>query len=62
MLAKLHADLMARAIQLRIAEPHARVRDLLRAEGLEEQVGHLGRRVTVDQAIVEFSASPPLSD
>ena len=56
-LAKLHAELTARAVQLRIVEAHARVRDLLRAEGLEEQVGHFGRRMTVDQAIVEFIES-----
>ena len=28
--------------------------DLLRAEGLEERVGYLGRHMSVDQAIVEF--------
>ena len=57
MLAKLHADLTARAIQLRIAEAHARSRDLLRAVGLEEQVGYFGRHMTVEQAIIEFSES-----
>jgi hypothetical protein len=57
MLAKLHADLTTRAIQLRIVEARARVRDLLRAVGLEEQVGHVERGATVDQAIVEFSGS-----
>jgi hypothetical protein len=30
------------------------VRDLLRAEGLEESVGYLGRHMTVDQAITEL--------
>jgi hypothetical protein len=30
------------------------VRDLLRAEGMEEQIGYFGRHMSVDQAIVEF--------
>jgi high affinity sulfate transporter 1 len=54
MLAALHKDLSARGIQLRVVEAHARARDLLRAEGLEEQVGYFGRHLSVDQAILEF--------
>jgi anti-anti-sigma factor len=54
MLAALHKELSARGIQLRIVEAHAKARDLLRAEGLEEQVGYFGRHMSVDQAIVEF--------
>jgi hypothetical protein len=42
---------------MRIVEAHATVRDLLRAEGLEERVGYLGRRISVDQAIAEFLAN-----
>ncbi len=57
MLAALHRQLAARGIQLRIVEAHAKVRDLLRAEGLEEQVGYFGRHLSVDQAIVEFVQS-----
>jgi high affinity sulfate transporter 1 len=58
MLAKLHKDLTTRGIQLRIVEARSRARDLLRAEGLEEQVGYFGRHMTVDQAITEFAESP----
>lgn len=54
MLAALHEDLQSRGAQLRIVEAHARARDLLRAQGLEEQVGYLGRHISVDQAIAEF--------
>jgi anti-anti-sigma factor len=54
MLAGLQADLAKRGVTLRVVEAHARVRDLLRAEGLEERVGYLGRHISVDQAIVEF--------
>jgi high affinity sulfate transporter 1 len=55
LLSTLHKELAVRGIQLRIVEAHARARDLLRAEGLEESVGYLGRHISVDQAIVEFS-------
>jgi MFS superfamily sulfate permease-like transporter len=58
LLAKLHKDLAARGIQLRIVEARSRARDLLRAEGLEEQVGYFGRHMTVDQAIAEFAETP----
>jgi high affinity sulfate transporter 1 len=57
MLTSLHADLTRRSIQLRIVEAHAKVRDLLRAEGLEERAGYLGRHMSVDQAIVEFQGT-----
>jgi sulfate permease, SulP family len=55
MLAKLHEELQSRGIQQRIVEARAQARDLLRAVGLEEQVGYLGRHISVDQAIAEFS-------
>jgi high affinity sulfate transporter 1 len=54
MLAGLQRDLGKRGILMRIVEAHARVRDLLRAEGLEERVGYLGRHMSVDQAITEL--------
>lgn len=57
MLAALHEELSGRVIQLRIVEARAKARDLLRADGLEEQVGYFGRHISVDQAIVEFSKS-----
>jgi MFS superfamily sulfate permease-like transporter len=57
MLAALHKALSTRGIQLRIVEAHAKARDLLRAEGLEEQVGYFGRHMSVDQAIIEFERS-----
>jgi anti-anti-sigma factor len=55
MLAALHKELSTRGIQLRIVEAHAKTRDLLRAEGLEEQVGYFGRHMSIEQAIVEFA-------
>jgi MFS superfamily sulfate permease-like transporter len=63
MLAGLHRDLMKRQVHLRIVGAHAKVRDLLRAVGLEERVGYLGRHISVDQAIAESQvdkeAPPP---
>lgn len=57
MLAGLHRDLTRREARLRVVEAHAKVRDMLRAVGLEEQVGYLGRHTTVDQVIVESQAA-----
>lgn len=54
MLTALHRDLEKRGVRLRLVEAHAKVRDLLRVEGLEEKVGYLGRRLSVDQALAEF--------
>lgn len=54
MLAGLHRELTKRNVQLRVVEAHARVRDMLRAEGLEERVGYLGRHMSVEQALAEF--------
>jgi MFS superfamily sulfate permease-like transporter len=53
MLAGLHRDLEQRQVRLRVLGAHAKVRDLLRAVGLEERVGYLGRHLSVDQAIAE---------
>ena len=53
MLAGLHRELTKRNVELRVVGAHAKVRDLLRAVGLEERVGYLGRHISVDQAIAE---------
>ena len=54
MLAKLHEELQATGIRLQLVSAHAAVRDILRAEGLEERVGYFGRRITVADAVDEF--------
>ncbi|MDH4361817.1 MAG: sodium-independent anion transporter, partial [Nitrospirota bacterium] len=54
MLATLHATLKAMGIRLRLVAPHAAVRDILRAEGLEQRVGYFGHGVTVADAIDEL--------
>ncbi len=53
-LAKLHEELKAAGICLRLVAAHAAVRDILRAEGLEESIGYFGRRITVADVIDEF--------
>lgn len=54
MLAKLHAQLQAAGITLRLASAHAAARDILRGEGLEDLVGYFGRRVTALDLLDEF--------
>ena len=54
MLAKLHDELKAACIGLRLVAAHAAVRDILRAEGLEESIGYFGRRIGVADVIDEF--------
>jgi sulfate permease, SulP family len=58
MLRELHDELKAEGIALRLAEARANVRDILRAEGLEERVGYFGRRVSVDDVLESFLESP----
>lgn len=57
MLAKLHRDLAESDIRMRLVAAHAPVRDILRAEGLEESVGYFGRRISVADVIDEFEQS-----
>lgn len=54
MLSTLVDELKAAGIVLHIVGAHAAARDMLRAEGLESQVGHIGRRLTVADAVDEF--------
>jgi len=55
MLQRLNDDLTARGITMRIVGAHGRVRDLLRADGLAEKVGGLGRAVTLSSLLAETS-------
>jgi high affinity sulfate transporter 1 len=60
LLSVLSRDLAKRNVTLRVVQAHAKVRDLLRAAGLEEQVGYFGRHTSVDQAVAELAAADPL--
>jgi SulP family sulfate permease len=54
MLAKLSDDVAERGAILRLAETHAEVRDVLRAEDLERKVGRIDRFTSVADAIEQF--------
>lgn len=51
MLSALQRDLASLGVQFRLVEPHAAVRDILRAEGLHERAGPIDRRTSVDDVI-----------
>ena len=54
MLTRLSTELAARGMALRLAEAHATVRDILRAEGLDATAGPISRRTSVADAIETF--------
>lgn len=57
MLVKLQKELNERGIKLRLANTLSNVRDLLRKQGMEESIGHISRRQSVDQLIRESNES-----
>jgi sulfate permease, SulP family len=48
---RLYIDLKSKGISLKIAEAHAGVRDMLRAEEIEHLTGHISRKVSVDDLV-----------
>src|SRR6185295_18310994 len=63
MLTRLCAELDARGAVMRLAEAHAEVRDILRAEGLEAHAGTISRRTSVAELIDDFERpGPPPTD
>jgi SulP family sulfate permease len=48
---KFYLDLKAKGIALRIAEAHAGVRDMLRAEEIDHLLGHISRKVSVNDFV-----------
>lgn len=51
MLHELHRELSARGIALRVVGAHGWVRDLLRADGLDEKIGGIHRSLTLDSLL-----------
>src|SRR5262249_5814327 len=51
MLARLHGELAAQDVGLRLVEAHGAVRDLLRAEGVDALVGDVSRRISLDEVV-----------
>jgi len=54
MLLKLHEELRKQGIRLGIAETHASVRELLRAEGFDEKIGPINRFTSVADVVEAF--------
>lgn len=48
---KLYLDLKAKGITFRIAEAHAGVRDILRAEEIDHLLGHISRKISIDDLV-----------
>jgi sulfate permease, SulP family len=61
MVQRLHQELSAQEIKLRLVGAHGNVRDLLRLEGLEILVGHIDRRLSLDTIMnqEEWEAEEP---
>ena len=54
MMIRLHEELETRGILFTVAEAHGDARDMLRAEGFEDQVGHISRKESLDAAIARL--------
>jgi len=52
LLKRLHENLKAKGIELKVAEAHSEVRDILRVEDIEYLFGHVSRRDTLHDVIV----------
>lgn len=57
MLLQLSSDLHKKGIQLKVVEALSNVRDILRKQGMEDIVGHISRRVSIDAAVKEFESA-----
>ncbi len=53
---KLYLDLKHKGISFKIAEAHSEVRDILRAEEIEHLMGHISRKVSIDDLVTESLA------
>jgi MFS superfamily sulfate permease-like transporter len=49
---RLHENLSARNIDLKLAEAHAGVRDILRSEGIEHLFGRVSRRDSLHELVL----------
>lgn len=49
---RLYNDLETRGITLKVAEAHASVRDMLRKENIEDLLGHVSRRDTLEDVVL----------
>jgi high affinity sulfate transporter 1 len=57
-LVQLEEDLEKKGIGFRIVDALGRVRDILRAEGMEKEIGHISRRNTINEILDEHHDRP----
>jgi MFS superfamily sulfate permease-like transporter len=50
---KLYLDLKAKGISFKLAEAYASVRDILRIEEIEHLLGHISRKISIDDLVKE---------
>ena len=55
---KLYIDLEAKGISLKIADAHASVRDILRIEEIDDLLGHISRKKSLDELVNETVTKP----
>ncbi len=53
-LVQMEEELVKKGIGFRIVDALGSVRDLLRAEGMEKEIGHISRRLTINEILEEF--------
>jgi sulfate permease, SulP family len=54
MLMELSKIMRKKKIEFRIVEALAPVRDMLRKQGMEEKIGHISRKITVNDVVEDF--------
>jgi MFS superfamily sulfate permease-like transporter len=52
-----HEELGKQGVRFAVVEARAKVRDMLRVEGLEEKLGHIGRRASLLEVVAEFTGA-----
>ena len=53
---KLYLDLKAKGMSLKITDAHASVRDILRIEEIDDLLGHISRKISLDELVDETAA------
>jgi anti-anti-sigma regulatory factor len=59
MIVSLSNDLKEKNIKLKIVEALSGVRDMLRKQGMEEIIGHISRKILLNDEVQEFLSGTP---
>jgi high affinity sulfate transporter 1 len=57
MLLQLSNELQKKKMSLKIVEALSNVREILRKQGMEDSIGHISRRISIDDAVREFETA-----